>query len=323
MPSARPQSLPRLVDLAVDWLLQYAGEATTFDPAPYAEIRPRLGQVDGYLQATAAAVVLCRRRPDDRAGLPDRWHALGELVARVEAEFSGRLLIAPADVDRWRDDPDGLTWAALAVGGLDTLILGPDDLDRLATLFDRGVRFFRLSDAGAGLTDLGRGALTALAALGGQGPTPVVDLAGLDASGLADALAWFEADPDRPRRLAIVRAGGAPLSGDELTRLRALGGVLGFPVGPPDVDAPATLRAAIESAAAVPFRGRVGFEGIAVATGFLGSGPALPGLGNAEQVAGWLAANFDRPTAWMLIQENAARLLERAAGIEPSGQEPA
>jgi len=100
----------RLIDLHVDWLLQYAGETVVFEPSLNPDVGARLGQADGYLQATRAAVVSCYRNAADWAAQPDSWAALGQLLARVEAEFPGRLLIGPDDFARWLDDGDGLTW---------------------------------------------------------------------------------------------------------------------------------------------------------------------------------------------------------------------
>ena len=53
------------------------------------------------LSATSAAVPSCYRRAADWARQADPWAALGALIARVEAEFSGRLLIGPDDHARW------------------------------------------------------------------------------------------------------------------------------------------------------------------------------------------------------------------------------
>ena len=70
----------RLIDLHVDWLLQYAGETVVFDPALYPGIEARWGQAEGYLQTTRAAVVSCYRKAEDWAGQADPWSALGQLI---------------------------------------------------------------------------------------------------------------------------------------------------------------------------------------------------------------------------------------------------
>src|SRR5215210_7249184 len=136
-------SPPRLIDLHTDWLLQYAPETTLFDPALYAGVSERLGQVEGYLSATGAAVLACYRNAEDWARQADPWAALGQLLTRNEAEFAGRLLIGPDDHGRWRDDPRGLCWGVIGVEGFDALVRTADDLDRLPRLVERGVRLFQ------------------------------------------------------------------------------------------------------------------------------------------------------------------------------------
>ena len=166
----------RLIDLHCDWLLQYAGETTDFDPGFIPESAACLGQAEGYLQGASASVIACYRDAGDWARHPDPWLALGSLIARIEAEFPGRLLIGPDDFARWRDDPEGLCWGVIGVEGFDALIRTPADLDRLARLFERGVRVFQpvytatsllagsaSSGDDRGLTDLGRAFLDTLA----------------------------------------------------------------------------------------------------------------------------------------------------------------
>ncbi|MBV8232764.1 MAG: membrane dipeptidase [Planctomycetaceae bacterium] len=329
----------RLIDLHTDWLLQYAPEATVFDAALYPRVRARLGQSEGYLQGTWAAVLSCYRAEDDWARQADPWAALGQLLARVEAEFCGRLLFTAEDVGRWLDDPEGLCWGIVGVEGFDALVRSPGDLDRLAGLFTRGVRLFQPVYAASsvlggsstpgderGLTDLGRAFLEALAdlAAGPGGPCPVLDLAHLNPHAAAEALDWFEADDRRATRLIPVYSHGAPrhegfatpraITPENLRRLRALGGVVGFSVGPPFYDSAEALKAGIEAAAAVPFRGRPGFEGIAIGTDFLGVDQTLPGLGGVTGIVAWLSSSFDPVTAVALIQGNARQLLARIFG---------
>jgi membrane dipeptidase len=340
---ARP---PRLIDLHCDWILQYAGETTVFDPALYPGVADWLGQAEGYLTGASAAVVACYRDADDWARQPQPWRALGDLIARVEAEFPGRLLIGPDDHARWVDEPDALCWAVLGVEGFDFLVREPADFDRLPDLFDRGVRVFQpaygatsalagTSAAGddRGLTDLGVAFLQTLADLGPApgvpGPRPVLDLAHLNPRAMSEALAWFEADADRPRRLIPVYSHGVlrhdgfdrprAITPENLTRLRALGGVAGFTPCPPFYDAPDQFRAALEAAAALPFAGRTGFEGVAVGTDFLGVDATLPGLANADEVVAWLAATFPADVAAALIAGNARALIARAVGVECDG----
>ena len=328
--------LPRLIDLHCDWLLQYATETTVFDPALYAGTGARLAQSEGYLQGTSAAVLSCYRRADDWARQADPWSALGALIARIEAEFPGRLLIGPDDVARSRDDPDGLCWALIGVEGFDALVRTAADLDRLPGLFERGVRVFQPAYSASnllagsasdgddrGLTDLGRSFLDVLSALP-PGPRPLLDLAHLNPGAASDVLDWFEADPDRANRLIPVYSHGAlkhdgfdhprAITAGNLARLRALSGVIGFSVGPPFYATAEALKAGIEAAASLPFRGRPGYHGIAIGTDFLGVDETLPGLGNVTGVVSWVEKTFDRETAAALIAGNARALVARATG---------
>jgi membrane dipeptidase len=331
---------PRLIDLHVDWLLQYAPEAALFDPQLYERVAGRLGQADGYLSATGAAVVSCYRDPEDWSRQADPWAALGELLTRIEAEFSGRVLMGPEDHARWRDDPEGMTWAVIGIEGFDALIRAPADLDRLPALFERGVRLFQpvyapsgvLAGSSAagddrGLTDLGRDFLRVLfeVAPASDGPRPLLDLAHLNPTSASDVLSWFESDGERPSRMVPVYSHGALLregyarpraiTPENLRRLRALGGVVGFGVSPPFYDSPEALRAGIEEAAAMPFLGRLGYEGIAFGTDFLGVDRTTPGLANAEEVVAWARSAFAPEEALMLIRGNARGLLDRLSGV--------
>ncbi|MBX6316437.1 MAG: membrane dipeptidase [Isosphaeraceae bacterium] len=335
-----PLPPPRLIDLHVDWLLQYAHETTLFDPALYPGVPGRLGQVEGYLGATRAAVLACSRSAEDWARQADPWAALGSLIARVEAEFAGRLLIGPVDVARWRAEPeDALTWGLIGIEGFDPLIRAPGDLDHLPVLFERGVRLFQpvqgpasaLGGSSApgddrGLTDLGRAFLQALLDLSPteNGPRPLLDLAHLNPMAASDVLGWFEADADRARRLIPVYSHGAlwhegcplprAITAENLRRLRALGGVIGLSISPPFYASTETLQAGIETAASIPFQGRSGYEGIAIGTAVLGHDQTAPGLGQAPEIIQWLSTTFEPVAASALIQGNARLLLERAAG---------
>jgi membrane dipeptidase len=336
----------RLIDLHTDWLLQYAPETTVFDPALYAQFAERLGQAEGYLQGTWAAVLSCYRSADDWASQADPWSALGILITRLEAEVPGRLLIGPADVARWLDDAEGLCWGLIGIEGFDALVCGPADLDRLPCLFERGVRLYQpvygpssalagssVTGDDRGLTDLGRAFLQAVADLGdSRGPRPLLDLAHLNPKAAAEVLSWLEADVARARQLRPVYSHGAlghegsatprALTLDNLARLRALGGVVGFSVGPPFYTSPEQLRASIETAASIPFQGRPDFEGLAIGTDFLGVDRTLPGLGNVPEVTAWLSATFGPAEAAALIQGNGRRLFLDALGAKETRPSP-
>jgi len=329
----------RLIDLHTDWILQYAPETTVFDPALYPTIPQRLPQAEGYLQGTWAAILSCYRKAEDWARQPDPWSALGDQIARIEAEFSGRLLIGPADHARWLDDPHGLCWGVIGIEGFDALVRTPADLDRLPRLFERGVRLFQpvytstsllggSSVAGddRGLTDLGRSFLQTLADVsqGPFGPLPLFDLAHLNPRAASEALDWFETDPQHSERLIPVYShGGLSHEGfstpramtlDNLKRLRALGGTIGFGVTPPFYTTVEELKASIETAAEIPFQGRAGFEGLCIGTDFMGVDRTLPGLGNVAELLAWIMSAFDARTAEALVQGNATRLMSRITG---------
>jgi membrane dipeptidase len=333
----------RIIDLHTDWLLQYAGETTVYAPALYPGVASRLGQAAGYLQSTSAAIVSCFRRAADWSAQADPWAALDALITRIEAEFPGRVLRDPIDLDRWRDDPDGLAWAMIGVEGFDPLIRAEADLDRLPGLLRRGVRLFQPTyTAGSvlagssvpgddrGLLDLGRRFLERLAEISepDRGPLPIVDLAHLNPTAAADVLSWFLSDPDRPRRLIPVYSHGAlrhngfsaprAITLDNLARLRSLGGVIGFGVSPPFYSHPDQIQAGIEAASALPFLGRPGFEGIAIGTDFLGVDATLPTLANAEAVATWVEASFPAEASRAILVENGRRLIARSiSGTDP------
>ena len=347
-PSTRPRPLSRnrtmslrLIDLHTDWLLQYAPETTVFDPALYPSIPQRLGQAEGYLQTTWAAVLSCYQSANEWERQGEPWRALADLITRYEAEFCGRLLIGRGDLDRWLLDRDGLAWGMIGVEGFDALVRSNDDLQHLPRLFERGVRLFQpvysatsvLAGSSAegddrGLSALGVSFLETLAALAepAGGPRPIVDLANLNPTSAGDILAWFEADEARTDRLIPVYSHGAlahegfakprAITLENLLRPAQLGGVVGLGVTPPFYDSPAALKASIEAAARMPFRGQAGFEGIAIGTDFLGVDRTLPGLANAAEVVAWLESAFDAETALAIAQGNALRLLKRVLGAD-------
>jgi membrane dipeptidase len=332
----------RLIDLHCNWALQYAGETCQYDAAAYADVRTRLNQVEGYLTGTGIAVLTCGRRPGDWAEQPDAWKTLGEMIARYEAEFCGRLLIGPEDVRRWNaEPPDGIGWGILGIEGFDALVRQPDDLDRLPDLFRRGVRVFQLVETAAsalggaavpgddrGLTELGQAFLDRLEGIAQasdpSGPCPVIDLADLNSRATDEVLAWFESDPTRLRRLLLVRSHGTietphravvtGLSAENLQRFRALGGVVGLSPGLPFFDSPERFRDGIEAIAAVPFRGLTGYTGIGMGTDFLNLEQSLPHIENVSRLTEWLAANFSPEAATSLIRASACTLLVQAAG---------
>jgi membrane dipeptidase len=334
----------RLIDLHCDWLLQYAQETTVFDAPLYTGVSERLGQIEGYLQSTRAAVLACYRRTEEWARRTDPWAALHELIARIESEFPGRLLIGSDDHRSWLEDSDGLCWGVIGVEGFDPLIRMPADLNHLPALFARGVRVFQPSYssrsvlAGSsepgdnrGVTDLGYAFFQCLYDLVSttEDPRPVLDLAHLNPTAMSDALSWFEDEDARAARVIPAYTHGAiahegfdgprALTLENLKRLRALGGYVGMSVSPPFFTAPDSVRACLETATSFPYRGQPGFDGLAIGTDFLGVGQTLPGLGTAEEVVSWLFETFDVPTAQSLTRNNARELVRAVTGaVAPS-----
>jgi membrane dipeptidase len=328
----------RLIDLHCNWLAQYATELTLYEASFYAEVPNRLRRLEGYLLGTSAAVLACARKPAEWAHPADAWRSLGALLARYEAEFTGRLLCEAADVARWRAEPaDGLCWGVLAVAGFDFLIREPRDLEHLPALFQRGVRVFQLVDgpggrlAGSdqpgddrGLTELGRAFLAQLAELASVGPTgprPIVDLAHLNSRSRADVLHWAEHHGAPAGSLLLINSHGGS-DPQHLDRMRALGVVIGLTPSAPSAASPAELHAAIETLAAIPFEGRAGYEGIAIGTDLLGIDQPSAGLEDVGRIARWLARTFDRPTAAALAAGNARRLLLRSVGAPEDFEGP-
>jgi membrane dipeptidase len=336
----------RLIDVHVDWALQYASETTLFDASLYPRVSERIGQVEGYLDATWAAVLACFRRGADWERQADPWSALSSLIVRLEAEFAGRLLMGPADWARWQDDVAGLTWGVIGVEGFDALLRTTEDLDHLPVLFERGVRLFQpiytsssqmggsaMAGDDRGLTELGEACLQTLDAVAqsSRGPRALIDLAHMNPVTAAGVLAWFERDGARANRLVPVYSHGAlhhdgfplprALTATNLARLRALGGFVGLSVTPPFYDAPETLKAAIETIAAVPFQGTAGYEGIAIGTDFLGVDETMHGLRTAPEVIAWLSATFPEKVASALTQGNGVALVARMVGIESASMD--
>jgi membrane dipeptidase len=327
-----------LIDLHTDWLLQYAPESTIFGPENYPRVPGRLEQAEGYLGETSAAILSCYRNNEDWESRPDPWSALGDLITRIEAEFSGRILRDPLDFEQWELEPESLTWAVIGVEGFDWLVRTDADLKRLGPLFDRGVRLFQPTYnahgllAGSstpgddrGLTDLGRTFLEAVADLSGDGLKPALDLAHLNPLAMSDVLDWLEADGSRAVRLVPVYSHGGlvhdgfntprALTLDNARRLRALGGFIGLGVTPPFVQEADQIAASVDTLAAMPWSGQTNGEAIAIGTDFLGVDATLPGLGSAPGVIAWVMSRFRADMARRLLYDNGRRLLAILSGV--------
>ncbi len=332
----------RLIDVHCNWLRQYAPEITTFGPPANGESPERLKPLGGYMTATAAAVLGCGYAPAEWARDSDPWRSLGELIARYEAEFCGRLLISPVDLNRWRSEPpDGLTWGMLGVSGLDYLVRDEADLKRLAELFQRGVRVFQLVEtsnnqlAGSaepgddrGLTELGRACVSQIAGLAldeNREGIPILDLAHLNPLSMGQVIELVE-DAVRKHTLLLMYSHGAvahagfdgprAIDVQNLSRLRALGGLMGLTPGLPFHQSSDDLKSSIDQIAAIPFEGRLGYEGIAIGSDFLDPDleGTLPDLGDAPAIVEWVSRTFDDTTAGLLLEANARRLPAGAVG---------
>lgn len=334
----------RLIDLRCHWYRQYFPELTGFNDAADADVSGRLGELEGYLSETSASVLHCSRSPEAWASVSEPWGMLSDLIARYQAEFSGRILMVPDDAARWRAEPEGhLCWGLIGVAGFDFLIRIADDLERLPTAFARGVRLFQpvasrhsllggSSEPGddRGLSDLGKEFLERVGRLcdvpAPSSPRPILDLHGMNDRTRLDVLDWFEADPGRSVRIIPIVSHAAVahphalgdssslVSLNVIARLRELGGVIGLGVRAPCVVSPEDLTGQVEFLRTIPFRGEHGVGGIAIGTGFLGSGQPLHAFKNAEAIEGWLRRTFDSVTAARLIHGNARELLLRAVG---------
>jgi hypothetical protein len=304
-----PSPSPRLIDLAVEWPLQYAGESTAIDAEDYPGVGQRLGQVDGYLSTALAAIVWIGPAPGDR---PDPWGELSRLMAGVEAEFSGRILADAADLDRFdAEEDDTMTWVVVGLRGAGSFLLADDARDRLAALIDRGVRAMRLAGVvdrpadlseDRGLTDLERSAITTLFSASCGRPL-LLDLAGLPPTAAGEVIGRLETG-EGGKLVPIVSLGGSMggLCPDDLSRVQALGGVVGVcPARTFFPDAEAFGNALDEAG------GQLGGDrnALAIGTGFLGIGEPIDGLGNAPDLLDWLSSRFEPGVARALAGGNA------------------
>lgn len=302
----------RLVDLGIDWLRQYAGESTLYEAKVAPWPADRLAEVDGYLSSTVVALVWINPDPDS-AG-PTAWASVMDRFARVEAEFAGRLLVGPADLERLdAEAPGSLTWAVVGLRNMAGLLESSDAADRFRILHRRGLRAIRpaadsLERLGAAIDEPG-------------GPGLLIDLTGQSdraASEFLDRIGTHGRDegPIVPIATLAPSTSGHPegLGAAVLGRLRDLGGLIGLRLRAVEPLGPDALAATIDTIASVPFRDRPGFEGIGLATDFLGEGRAIAGLDRAEAVLDWLASRYDRERASAIAAGNARRAIARVLG---------
>ena len=89
-----------------------------------------------------------------------------------------------------------------------------------------------------------------------------------------------------------------------------MGGWVGFGVTPPFITQADQLIAAIEAAAALPFRGNKGYAGIGLGTDFLGIDETLPELSNAERVIDWARKRLPSKAVEAIVWKNGLELVE-------------
>jgi membrane dipeptidase len=322
MISTQPAGPPRFIDLRIDWLAQYAPETKLFGPESNARASRDLARIEGYLGATSAAFLMLGRDREDWARRPDSWAALGDLIARSEAEFPGRVLRSGEDYSRWQSEPDHLTWIVLGIGGFESLIASKADLNRLPMLFERGVRVFQpFSTAAASEAvllennDLLISFLETLESLNpdSAGPRPILDLAGMEDCTTNEALSWLEAKEPHARRVLITKSSG-PMEAETTVRLRRLGGFTVLSASSSSFDSLASLRFAIESVASISLDGETGYTGIGLATDAFGDGNGLASVVTVADLVSWTVKVWGSSAATALLRDNATAWIARIVG---------
>jgi hypothetical protein len=128
----------RLFDLGIRWMAQYAPDTRTGGLIAV----ERLAQLEGYLSTVGAAMIEVTIEP---AASPLADHeiirSVEDQLARIEAEFSGRLLLSADDWRRFQEEPpDAMTWAIPRLCGLDGAWLAMDSVaPRVARWIQRGL----------------------------------------------------------------------------------------------------------------------------------------------------------------------------------------
>lgn len=306
----------RLIDLAVEWPLQYAGESAAIDPSEAHGVRERLGQVDGYLSATRAAIAWFGPGPGER---PDPWGEVSRRFAGIEAEFSGRLLADPIDLDRFEAEPDDtLTWAVAGLRNAADLLRTPGAEGKLAALIDRGLRAVRLLGSvdrpgdpanDRGLTDEERSIIASVCSCV-DGSGLLLDLAGLPPTAAGEAMSLLEAlGPGAVTPIVSLSGPMGGLGAETFGRLRSLGGLFGCCPGR------SFAADAEEFIKAIEANG----EATAIGTGFLGIDDPIEGLGNVPDLIEWLSGRLGDGEAQWVVSENALALIRRVISTGRAG----
>ena len=297
----------RLADLSIDWLRQYAGETTLPDPSEGADaVRPRLGQLDGYLTTTAVALAWF----GPSIGSVNPIAEAGASMARIEAEFAGRLLVDRDDLARFDLEPaDALTWAVAAIRHADALLAIDGGLSAVLRLVDRGVRALAFDHPAT--PDDRR--IAAIDALIGHlrdegGPALMLDLSGLTPDAAVATL---------DRIVSNSGIGLVPITRSETPptevadRVRRVGGLVGVPIVGGAAGGLGRLDASIRALVAGSL---TGVDGLAIASGFLEHDLADDLPGTAEAILGWLDDRFDPDSARRLAFGNVRNLIGQIIG---------
>ena len=295
----------RLADLSIDWLRQYAGESTLPEAPDGADaIRPRLGQLDGYLTTTAVALAWFG---PSIGGSGDPRAEAGALMARIEAEFAGRLLVDRDDLGRFdREPPGALSWAVAGLHHAETLLTLDGGLAAIQRLIGRGVRALAFDHPE---TPIDR-RIEAIDAIADRlrdegGPTLMLELSGLIPEAAVAILDRIESDPGTGL-VPITRK--EPPTPELADRVRRVGGLVGLPIvggaagGLGRLDA--SIRALLDGSSS-------GVDGLAIASGFLESDLSDDLPGTAEAILEWLDDRFDPDSARRLAFGNVRALLGR------------
>lgn len=295
---------PRPIDLCIRWTAQYRGETLPVTPALDSEHTERF---EGYLTSTRAAFVF-----NDSAALqPGKSSALtlDNWLARVSAEFCGRILAVASDLARFRNEPDGLCWAVIALDRTFALDTRQHTPERLAELIMRGVRLFPLLCQEEDPPEAVQRALALIQTAAADTRRPIaVNLTALAPSVRAAALAQFESNPEPPHTLipVISPTGVHPndpethetLSPATVQRVQRLGGAVGLTCDArhfPSVD---LFRATLTACNPTDPDCEHTAGGLAYASNLSEIERSPAGLDRPEQVARW---------AWKTLPESVAQ----------------
>jgi hypothetical protein len=288
------------MDLGIAWLEQYAAEFELFAPSVSAAAKDQLGRLDGYLSSTDLAFAFLTADATKAPGEVEPF--VREQLARLQAEFPGRLVRAAADLATMAREPRGhLTWAVLGLDSAGPWLDGDEQrLETLALWIDRGVRLIGL----VGATEITK-ALDRLESLASGNRRIAADLGHLNPTDREEALGWFEQDRRSLGLVATRVAWPAEIDPGQAARIGKLGGLLGLR---PTADLEG-LGAAIEALNDLGFG-----PGDAGAIGFASDFPRAGATGTTGELANWARGRFGPSDAAWLMGGSARAWLGRWLG---------